>query len=82
MAVIKRVFLRVSDLSLLNDYSLTSASREMQVVRAILGKQKIKVPYIRKSKIRFKYIWQKITIDEYCELMGIPVDYIKERLEI
>ncbi len=69
-----RMFLTVSDLIKLNGYSSSAASREMQFLRDILDKKRLKTFYQKK--------YQKVTIKEYCELMDIPENEIRKTLKL
>ena len=76
----QRIFLRVADLMELNGCQASAASREMQFVRAVLNKKKIKAP--PGSKTQFREIWQKVTIKEYCELNDLDESQVKHQLRI
>ena len=76
----RRIFLQTNDLIMLNNYSPSAASREMQFIRAVLNKKTIEAP--EDAKIRLKKIHQKITIREFCELYDLDEKDIREKLNI
>ena len=76
----QRIFLRTSDLMELSGCKTSAAWREMQFIRAVLNKKKIKAP--KNAKTQFREIWQKVTIKEYCELNDLDESQIKQQLKI
>jgi hypothetical protein len=76
----RRIFLRPNDLIILNDYSPSAASREMNFLRAVLGKKKIKAP--KGAKAPYKERAQGITIAEYCQINDLDEKEIRRKLKI